>query len=139
MTLKLARGVEPLEGTEELVGVGHVEAGAVVADEECRDTVLYRLSHFDPCLRTLTRKFPSVAKQVLEDVLQEAGIACRQQSIFHAKLNRAGRARTVILEARTDVASVDRLAPRSARQTDGRDTRMANKKRSILQPHREVR
>ena len=31
MTLKLARGVEPLEGTKELVGVGHVEAGAVVA------------------------------------------------------------------------------------------------------------
>src|ERR1700745_1867515 len=105
MTLKPARGVEPLEGTEELVGVGHVEAGAVVADEECRDTVLYRLSHFDPCLPTLTPKFPSAAQQALEDVLQEAGIACRQQSIFHAKLNRAGRARTVILEARTDVAS----------------------------------
>src|SRR6266704_3710241 len=75
---KLLRRVEPLERAEQLVGVRHVEPHPIVPHEVHRMAVLRRDPELDPRLLALRGELPRIPQQVLEDDLEEAGVAlCR--------------------------------------------------------------
>jgi len=63
--------VEALEHAEQLVGITHVEAGAIVFDHEHMVTVFVLRCEFHPRLRPLAGVFPAVAQQVVEDDTQQ--------------------------------------------------------------------
>src|SRR5450755_4005838 len=69
---ELGRYMQPLKGSEQLANVGHVEAGAVIADEIDRRSVALRNADFDPRQHFVHRKFPGVAEQILEHDPQQA-------------------------------------------------------------------
>lgn len=93
-TRKLGRRVQPLESAEQLVHVCHVEAGAIVADEVSRTSVLMRNAEFDPCLRFINGELPCVAEQILEHHPEQARIAVADDAFaddaFDAALRRGG-------------------------------------------------
>src|SRR5881397_4254907 len=60
--LEFGRGVQALEHPEQLVGVPHVEAGPVVADQERPASVLFDRSKFDLWLRPFGGVLPAVAE-----------------------------------------------------------------------------
>jgi hypothetical protein len=64
-TRKLFEGVQPLEGTEELVGVGHVKPCTVVSHKVRKCAFVLYGTEFDPCRQTLSGELPRVAQKVL--------------------------------------------------------------------------
>src|SRR2546421_9816967 len=64
--LELARAVEALKRAEQLIGISHVEARAIVADEIDRLPGALFMPESDLCPDALRRKLPSVAQQVHE-------------------------------------------------------------------------
>src|SRR6185503_10094587 len=62
----LARGVQPLERTEQLVGVRHVESRAVVAHVEHLAPVVRERSDLDARMVGLRAELPSVADQIFQ-------------------------------------------------------------------------
>src|SRR4051794_31911983 len=64
--LELGLVVEPLEGTEQLVGVRHVESRAVVADEVGARPVVLRSPDLDHRVWGLGGELPGVSQQVFE-------------------------------------------------------------------------
>src|SRR6185437_1621144 len=78
-----------LEGTEELAGMGHIEAGAVVAHEVgCRRRRLY--ANLDPSRLAAARELPSVLQQHIECGGQQSGIALGSDAVGNHNFNRAG-------------------------------------------------
>ncbi len=70
------RAVQPLEDAEELVGVAHVETGAVVADEINVDAVWASSSRSRSRRRlALAGVFQRIGEQVEPDLLQQHGVA----------------------------------------------------------------
>ena len=65
--------VKPLEGLEKIVLIGHVEAGAVVLDEECR--LLPGEAELDKRHRFEGAIFPGVAEEILQQLLEQGVIA----------------------------------------------------------------
>jgi hypothetical protein len=65
--LEFGHGVEALERAEELLGVRHVESGAVVAYEEGARAILLGDSELDARARGLRGELPGVAEQILEN------------------------------------------------------------------------
>src|SRR5206468_1273861 len=77
---ELALRVETLEGGEQLAGVGHVEARAVVLYEEFRVSVGLARSNFDASISLLAGEFPSVADEIFQDSLQQARVRAGGQA-----------------------------------------------------------
>src|SRR5687767_2207130 len=75
--LELGRGVQSLEGAEELARVGHVEAGAVVAHVEAALAGVLRHPELDMRLRFPGGVLPGVGEQVLEHHLDQVRVALR--------------------------------------------------------------
>ena len=73
--LVLGSGVQALEGAEQLLGVRHVEAGAVVPDEEDALGALAVGADLDARRGLLAGELPGVAQQVLERRGEQASIA----------------------------------------------------------------
>src|SRR5690606_881474 len=63
--------MQALERTEQLVGVGGREAGAVVAHEE----LVAVAPDLDACLRAVAGELPGVGQQVLEQVAHKVRVA----------------------------------------------------------------
>ncbi|OPY05716.1 MAG: hypothetical protein A4E61_00209 [Syntrophorhabdus sp. PtaB.Bin184] len=73
--LEVCSPVEPLEGTEELVRVPHVETDAVVADETDPPAVLIDGSELYPCISIIPRELVSIAQQILDENSYQVRIA----------------------------------------------------------------
>src|SRR2546425_1191465 len=77
---ELFRAVEPLERAEQLLGVGHVEARAVVPYEVGGRAVLLGNAELDPGGAALSGELPGVAEQVFEHDAQERGVSTHPNS-----------------------------------------------------------
>src|SRR6266513_2331871 len=64
------RRMEPLKHAEQLVGVAHVEAGAIVLDHEHATAVFLLRRELHARLRLLAGVFPAVAQEIVEDDAQ---------------------------------------------------------------------
>lgn len=67
--LKVCLTMEPLEYSKELVHMFHAETDAVIANEDSRLAVYYRLSHLDDSYIPGARELESVREQVSENQL----------------------------------------------------------------------
>ena len=88
---ELGYGMETLEGQEQFIDIGHIEAGAVVAHEIFRFTILLRNTEFYPWLGTLLGKLPGIAQQVVQHYAEEVGIASGCHSFRDDQVNLAFR------------------------------------------------
>src|SRR5258705_2914061 len=84
-------GMQSMEGAEELGGIGHVEAGAVVAHEEGRRRAVTQRADLDMRLLGLRSELPGVADQVLDRRAQQPRIALRAQALADRDLDPALR------------------------------------------------
>src|SRR5215510_4273655 len=77
---KFLRAVQSLKYAKELVGVFHIEADAVVANENGGLAIGLETTHFDHRLGARARVFDGVGKEVGEDLFEKASVAlhCRQ-------------------------------------------------------------
>lgn len=67
--------VQALEHAKELVGVRHVQTGAVVANEVDDPAWPFVDAEFNSSLGSLARELPGIAEQILESNLQQTRIA----------------------------------------------------------------
>src|SRR5687768_15776988 len=82
--------VQALEDTEELVGVAHVEAGAVVLDEECGLPVRAGTrADLDPPGVAFARELHRVAEEVHQHLLHEDRVAARLAERSHVEAHLA--------------------------------------------------
>jgi len=58
-------GVQPFEGLEELAGMGHVKAGAVVSHVVCLPALIDGDAEGDLCFCLFTGELPGVVQEVL--------------------------------------------------------------------------
>jgi hypothetical protein len=65
--LELDGRVQPLEHTEELVDVRHVETGTIVSNEKYRTALFLSNADLDARYWTPASELPGIAEQVLED------------------------------------------------------------------------
>src|SRR4029434_4662098 len=65
-TRKFMAGVQTLKRGEELVGVGHIKAGAVVADKESALVVFVPGAEFDARIWRAAGELPCVGEEVFE-------------------------------------------------------------------------
>ena len=72
---ELGGGVEALEGGEQLVGEGHVEAGAVVADVVDGGAAGLLAAELDARGGLVAGELPGVAEEVVEEEAEEVGVA----------------------------------------------------------------
>src|SRR5437660_10178010 len=72
---ELRLSVEPLEWSEELVGVRHIESGAVVAYGEDRLADSLLLTEYNARVGPLGRELPGIPEQVVEDDRDEVAVA----------------------------------------------------------------
>ena len=86
----LRRGVQPLEGREQHVGVGHVEAGAVIAYEEDRRLAVLA-AELEVGPRPAGRELPGVAEQVVEQAAQQNGVAQHREARGAGEVHHPGR------------------------------------------------
>src|SRR5215216_2152612 len=96
-TLEFVRAVQPLEGAEELVHVGHLEARPVVAHVVDRDATPYRELLVNAKLYTglgfLRGELPGVADQVLQSHPEEPPIPPDLEHLLRRALHRPLRPR----------------------------------------------
>src|SRR5450755_2866191 len=106
--LELELAVQPLKGAEELVGVLHVEAGAVVANEESAAEPAKR----DQRGRILGGELPGVAEEVLQGNPEQARVAVGHQVRLELDLHLAGWSLflQLVQDDAREAAQVDRLA-----------------------------
>src|SRR2546426_10735701 len=71
----LGRGMQALKRAEKLVGVGHVEARPVVADEKGRAPAILQCTDFDAGFRRPRGELPRVSDEVLEGGTQQMRVA----------------------------------------------------------------
>src|SRR5579862_5648115 len=76
---KLRGAVQPLEWLEELVRIGHVEPGAVVAHEEAGLPAHLRAAKLDVAGGMLGGELPGVAQQILQHNPQQPPVAAGHQ------------------------------------------------------------
>src|SRR5271154_2452885 len=67
--------VQPLEDGEKFIRISHVEAGAIVADETNKLTVLRNLTHLDVRIIALAGELPGIAEKVLKHNLKQPGVS----------------------------------------------------------------
>jgi hypothetical protein len=73
--------VQPLEWAKKFIGVGHVEADAVITHIVYYFTVAVSFSQLDHSMRLAAGKFPGVAEQVFEYGTQKVTIGSHAQTI----------------------------------------------------------
>ena len=61
--------MQPLERCEQVIGVGHIEPGAVITDVEKTLVFFAFLPEYNLGLRLFCRIFPRIAKKVYQDNL----------------------------------------------------------------------
>src|SRR5215470_4332417 len=105
---ELGGGVEALERPEELVRVGHVEADAVVANEE---VPVLGAAELDLADRLLPGELPRVLEEVGQRDAEEARVGARVELAVGAKLDAAVRLRRLELagDLAAHVGDVDAL------------------------------
>src|SRR5579859_901452 len=81
-------GMEALEHAKEARRVGHIKAGAIIADEEDR-LGLGKPAKFNEGFGLMGGEFPCVAKQVFQHDPQEALVATGLQAGGNEEFNRA--------------------------------------------------
>ena len=85
---ELVGGVESLERSEQLARERHVEAGAVVAQEEgARAVALLYRPELDPGDRRAARELPGVAEEVLDQRAREDRVELRGEAILDDNLD----------------------------------------------------
>jgi hypothetical protein len=84
---KIDGPVQPLEGQEELVDVGHVEAGAVVGHEQSVAAAGRLAADSDARGGVVGREFPRVAEEVLHDLPEERRVAFDEQARGNLELD----------------------------------------------------
>src|SRR5260370_19472792 len=89
--LVLVRRMQALEGAEQLVGIAHVEAGAVVAHEEGRLLPVAQQADLDARLPGLGAELPRIADQVLQRRAQQARVGVGLHAVPHRDLDLARR------------------------------------------------
>ena len=108
--------MQPLEHPEQLVDIGHVESGAVVANEIGRRRAVGENAELDFGGVPPAGKFPGVAKQVLQHHPQQTRIAFDDEIGSGDGRNRTVRSR--LAQPRRDgqrqVRQIDRLEPHFA-------------------------
>src|SRR5689334_3461037 len=72
---ELKRRVQPLKRAEELSGIGHIEAGAIVADEVGSSAVARLDAKLNSRVCQFAGEFPGIDKEVLKHDAQELTIA----------------------------------------------------------------
>ena len=72
---KLFGGVQALENSEELVGIFHIEANTVVANQNGGFVFTFDLKYFDHSGFALARELDGIGKQVHENLFQQIRIA----------------------------------------------------------------
>lgn len=121
-SFEFAGRVQPLEDAKELAGVGHVETGAVVANEVDRPALLPVDTELDPGRRLLARELPGIAQQVLEGGTEETWIGIDADTIGDDELDlviRSGLAQRpddLVHELREVERLANQLATRGARK-----------------------
>src|SRR5579859_1851665 len=122
--LELGRGVEALEDAEELRCVGHVEPGAVVADEVHRLAVLLRRAELDARVGPAARELPRVAEEVLEGCAEQGSIAGPREPVADDEFDvavRLGLAQSLERRPREPGEVHRRAAQVHARETSQRE------------------
>ncbi len=89
--LVLVRRMQALEGAEQLVGIAHVEAGAVVAHEEGRLLPVAQQADLDARLLGLGAELPRIADQVLQRRAQQARVGVGLHAVPHRDFDLARR------------------------------------------------
>ena len=74
-SFELTLRVEALEWREELAGVLHVEAGAIVANDVRCLPFMFRPTELDPGIATLRRELPGVTQEVFQDDGNQSSVA----------------------------------------------------------------
>src|SRR5450756_545697 len=90
---ELVGGVKPLERREQLVDVGRVEAGAVVAHVVRGDAVAPVDPDLDVRLRLARSELPGVRKKVLQHDAQQRRVAVGDETVRHRRVDGALRLR----------------------------------------------
>src|SRR3989442_1223882 len=85
----LGRGMQALKRAEKLVGVGHVEARPVVADEKGRAPAILQCTDFDAGFRRPRGELPSVSDEVLEGGTQQMRVALGAHPVPDRDFHRA--------------------------------------------------
>src|SRR5262249_33496527 len=91
--LEVVLRVKPLKDVEQLRGVGHVEAGAVVVDEVYGLSALVCRAELDACAPALSRELPRIAEQVVHDRAEQRGVPFFVEPVVDDELHRAVRLR----------------------------------------------
>jgi hypothetical protein len=86
-SLVLLSPVQPLEHAEQLVGVLHVEAGAIIFDVVSVLAVELFPANFDLRRVTLAGELERIAQQVGEDLPQERGVGVAGWEIVDSDIN----------------------------------------------------
>ena len=73
---KIPGVMQPLKRQKQLVGIGHVKAGAVIAHEINRFALLLFDTELDAGFRDPSRIFSGVADEVFQGQPEEPGIGC---------------------------------------------------------------
>src|SRR5437667_12841006 len=69
--LEIFGAVKALEDAEQLIGILHAEADAIVANENGRIPVFFHLADFDDGAETGTGEFKRVSHQILKNLLDQ--------------------------------------------------------------------
>src|ERR1700722_9660035 len=88
---EFARRVESLKDTEQLRGKGHVEAGAVVADEIGSLPTLLDGPELDAGVRLVSRELPRVAQQIVDGRAEQGAVALFGEPVADQELHAAVR------------------------------------------------
>ena len=79
--LEILGAVKPLEDTEQLIGIFHAEADAIVANENSRIPVFFDLADFDDGAGTGTGELKGVGHQILKNLLDQDRVAFNKRKV----------------------------------------------------------
>src|SRR5947208_9434557 len=79
--LEIFGAVKALEDAEQLIGILHAEADAIVANENGRIPVFFHLADFDDGAETGTGEFKRVSHQILKNLLDQDRVAFNKRKV----------------------------------------------------------
>ncbi len=88
---ELVGAMQSLEGGEEAIGVGHVEAHAVVFDYEGRLLLLENGAEPDPGRVSRSCEFPGICEEILQHYRKQCGVTAHDHPLLDVDLHPAVR------------------------------------------------
>ena len=85
VALEFISHMQPLEWTEQPLGIGHIEAGTVIPDIENRAAVFAHSADFNVGMSDAAREFPGVIDEILERDAEQMWIGRSAQTILDLK------------------------------------------------------